>query len=328
MGRVDEALAAFDAAIALKPDYADPHWNKALALLSLGRWEEGWRLFEWRWKRSEPGAEQPQDFGVPAWLGETDLAGKTLLIHAEQGYGDTIQMLRYVPVLAGRGVKVALICPEPLLELADTVEGLAEPAQAGGLVKFDAHVPAMSLPLAMGARPGAVPDEVPYLKVPERAQRAWADRLGPKTRLRVGLGWSGNPRHRNDHNRSLPFEALKPLLDRDAEFHSLQKDYRPGDLDALNGDGRIADHAAEIRTFSDTAALIDQMDVVVAVDTATAHLAGALGKRLLLLLPFAPDYRWGLDGPHTTWYPTATLLRQPKPGNWAAVIAQAAEALG
>ena len=327
MGRLDEALACFDAAAQLKPDYADPHWNKALALLAMDRYAEGWRLFEWRWKRSEPGAEQPQDFGVPAWLGETGLGGKTLLIHAEQGYGDTIQMLRYVPVLAAQGVKVVLICPQSLLELADTVEGLAEPALPGGLVNFDAHVPTMSLPLAMGTRIETVPAAVPYLKVPGRAKAAWAERLGPKTRLRVGLSWSGNARHRNDHNRTLAFEALKPLLEADAEFHSLHKDYRPGDLDALNADGRIADHSAAIESFSDTAALIDRMDVVVAVDTATAHLAGALGQRLMVLLPFAPDYRWGLTSAETPWYPTARLLRQPRPGDWAPVIAEALGAL-
>jgi tetratricopeptide (TPR) repeat protein len=325
LGRPEEALASYDRATALKPDYADPRWNKALSLLALERYAEGWPLFEWRWKRSEPGAQEPQDFGVPPWLGETALAGKTLLIHAEQGYGDTLQMLRYVPVLAGQGVRVVLICPESLLELADTVQGLAEPARSGGRVDFDAHIPAMSLPLAMKTTIDTVPAEVPYLRVPERAEAAWAGRLGGTKRLRVGLSWSGNPGHRNDHNRSLPFAALAPLLETGAEFHSLQKDYRPGDLEALGG--RIIDHAAELASFSDTAALIDRMDVVLAVDTAIAHLAGALGKRLLVLLPFAPDFRWGLKRPDTPWYPTATLLRQTTPGDWAPVIAEAVERL-
>jgi tetratricopeptide (TPR) repeat protein len=332
LGRPDEALASYDRAMALKPDYADPYWNKALSLLALGRYAEGWPLFEWRWKRSEPGAQKPQDFGAPPWLGETSLEGKTLLIHAEQGYGDTLQMLRYVPVLAGQGVRVALICPEPLLELADTVQGLAEPARSGGRVDFDAHIPAMSLPLAMNTTLDTVPADVPYLAVPEPAKAAWAKkdgigRLGETKRLRVGLSWSGNPGHRNDHNRSLPFAALAPLLGADAEFHSLQKDYRPGDRDALRAAG-VIDHSAELNSFSDTAALIDRMDLVLAVDTATAHLAGALGKRLLVLLPFAPDFRWGLNRSDTPWYPTATLLRQSKPGGWGPVVAEAARALG
>ena len=324
LGRLEEARASFDKAIALRPDYADALWNKALLLIALGEYEEGWRLFEWRWKRSEAGAERPRDLGVPPWLGEPPMAGKTLLLHAEQGYGDTLQMLRYVPVLANMGVRVTLMCPEPLLELADTVHGLAEPAQVGALLGFDAHIPLMSLPLAMHTLADSVPGEVPYLAVPQRARAAWAGRLGPASRPRVGLTWSGNPNHRNDHNRSLPFAALGPLLAADADFHSLQKDYRPGEREALKADGRVTDHSAALESFADTAALIDQMDVVIAVDTATAHLAGALGKRLMILLPFAPDFRWGLGRPDTPWYPTARLLRQSKPGDWGPVVAEAA----
>ncbi len=179
----------------------------------------------------------------------------------------------------------------------------------------------------MKTRLDTIPAEVPYLSAPTAARDSWARRLGPAPRRRIGLTWSGNPGHRNDHNRSLPFAALGPLLDADAEFHSLQKDYRPGDLEALTSDGRILDHAAHLASFSDTAALIEQMDLVVAVDTSTAHLAGALGKPLLLLLPFVPDYRWGLNRPDSPWYPTALLIRQARPGDWAGVIGQALEAL-
>jgi len=328
MGRIEEARASYDKAIALQPSFADALWNKSLLLIALGEYEEGWRLFEWRWKRSELGAETPRDFGVPPWLGEPPLApGQTLLLHAEQGFGDTIQMLRYAPVLAKRGLRVTLICPESLLELAATVEGLAEPPVTGGQVGFDAHVPLMSLPLALKTRLDSVPGAAPYLAVPERAKAAWAGRLGPASRLKVGLTWSGNPGHRNDRNRSLPLAALGPLLEADVELHSLQKDYRPGDLEALTAAGRIIDHSAELGSFADTAALIDLLDAVVAVDTATAHLAGALGKRLLLLLPFAPDFRWGLSGPDTPWYPTAHLLRQKTPGEWGPVVEEAASLL-
>ena len=327
LGRFEAAMASFDRAIALQPDYADAHWNKAIALILLGDYEHGWPLFEWRWKRSDPGAEKPRDFGVPPWLGEAPIAGKTLLLHAEQGFGDTIQMLRYAPVLAAQGAKVTLIVPEPLIELAATVEGLGAPPVAGGVMNFDLHIPLMSLPLAMKTRIDAVPHDIPYLSVPERARTAWAGRLGPAARRRVGLAWAGNPGHSNDHNRSLAFEVLRPLLDADVEFHSLLKAYRPSELDALIADGRIRDHSDELDSFSDTAALIDRMDVVVAVDTSTAHLAGALGKPLLLLLPLIPDCRWGLNREDSPWYPTARLLRQTAAGDWSGVIAAASEAL-
>lgn len=320
MGRHDEALASFDAAIALKPDYPDAHWNKAIALILLGRYAEGWPLFEWRWKRSEPGADRPRDLGMPLWLGETPLAGKTLLIHAEQGFGDSLQMLRYVPLLAAQGAKVRLMVPAPLTELASTVKGLAWPAHETADGPFDAHIPMMSLPLAMRTVLDTVPVEVPYISVPPKAAAKWADRLAPRRRPRIGLTWSGNPNHRNDHNRSLTLKALLPLLDAGAEFHSLHKDYRPADAELMRVDGRIIDHSAELETYSDTAALIDAMDWVVSVDTSTAHLAGALGKPLLLLLPFAPDYRWGLERSDSPWYPSARLLRQTAPGDWGPVV--------
>ena len=326
-GRFEDAIASFDRAIALKPDYADAYWNKAIALILTGDYAAGWPLFEWRWKRSEPGAEPATDYGTPPWLGETALAGKTLLLHAEQGFGDTLQMLRYIPILADQGIRVTLIVPEPLIELANTVRGLSAPARAEGLMGFDAHTPLMSLPLAMGTGLDTVPADVPYLHAPEDARRRWAQRLGPARRRRVGLTWSGNPGHRNDHNRSLPFEALGPLLGADVEFHALHKDYRPADLAAMRADGRVIDHAAELDSFSATAALIEQMDVVIAVDTSVAHLAGALGKPLLLLLPFVPDYRWGLSREDSPWYPTARLIRQERPGDWAGAVRRALEAL-
>jgi tetratricopeptide (TPR) repeat protein len=328
LGRHEEALAAFDSAIALKPDHADAHWNKAIGLIALGRWAEGWPLFEWRWKRSEPGADPPRDLGRPAWLGESDLNGKTLLVWAEQGFGDTLQMLRFVPVLAARGIKVHMIGQEGINELAATVNGLAAPPSSTAIgLPFDAHIPMMSLPLALGATPDTLPAEFPYLSVPADAAARWKDRLGPRARRRVGLTWSGNPRHRNDHNRSVPLAQLLPLLGADAQFHSLQKDYRPGDLETLAADGRVIDHSAELHTFADTAALTEAMDLVIAVDTSAAHLAGALGKPLLLLLPFVPDYRWGVQSETTPWYPTARLLRQDKPGDWTTVIARAKDAL-
>jgi len=326
LGRIEEAHASYDQAIALKPAFPDALWNKALLLLMLGEYEEGWRLSEWRWRRSDA-TETAQDFGLPLWLGDTPIAGKRLLLHTEQGYGDAIQMLRYAPLLARMGAKVDLVCPEALVELAATVEGLPAPAATKVPADFDLQTPIMSLPLALGTTFDTVPAEVPYLKVPERAKAAWAERLPDTGRRKIGLAWSGNPTHRNDRNRSIPFADLGPLLEADVEFHSLQKDYRPGELEAVMADGKVVDHSAELMSFADTAALIDGMDAVLVVDTSTAHLAGALGKPVTILLPFAPDFRWGLKGEKTPWYPTARLLRQQRAGDWTPVIAEAAASL-
>lgn len=329
LGRFEEARASFDRAIALKPDFPDALWNKSLLLIALGEYAEGWKLFEWRWTRSDREAERLPDMGgASVWLGETSPKGKRVLIHAEQGFGDTLCMLRYAPVLAAQGAQVIVNAPVSLHELVRGVEGVeavigSEPTQVG----FDLFVPTMSLPAAMGTTLETLPAEVPYLHAPAELRAKWAARLGPKTRRRVGLTWSGNAKQRNDHNRSMPLANLLPLLDADVEFHSLQKDYRPADRALLEADGRIIDHAAELESFADTAALMEEMDLVISVCTSTAHLAGALARPLLVMLTAIPDYRWGLGRTDSPWYPTARLLRQKTTGDWSPVIAGAKEAL-
>ena len=327
LGRMDEAIASFDHAIGLKPDYAEAYWNKALALIAMGDYEAGWPLYEWRWKR-EHNDIQVRQFDAPLWLGDASLEGKTLLLHAEQGFGDTICMLRYAPRLAAMGARVVANVPPLLMDLTRAAPGIHSVIGADGApVAIDYHTPMMSLPLAMGAAMDSVRVAGPYMTAPEAAQARWKDRLGPKTRRRVGLAWSGNANQKNDHNRSMPLSAVLPFLDTDWEFHSIQKDYREADKTLLQADGRIVDHAEALETFTDTAALIGEMDLVISVCTSTAHLAGALGRPLLVMLTEIPDYRWGLGRSDSPWYPTAHLLRQSRTGDWSPVIAEALEVL-
>ncbi len=319
-GRADLALPSFERALALRPDLAQARWNKSIALLLTGDFAAGWPLYEARWAALGPRAGR-REFPVPLWLGDAPLAGRTLLLHHEQGLGDTLQMLRYVPLLAAQGVRVVLELPPPLARIAATVPGAALVITEGdALPPFDLHCPMLSLPLACGTTLGTVPREVPYLFVPHEAPAAWQDRLGPRTRPRVGLAWSGARGHRNDRQRSLPLAGLLPLLQSDADFVSLQTEYREADRALLGGLPNLRDCAPELGDFADTAGLIAQLDLVITVDTSVAHLAGALGRPVWLLLPYAPDYRWLLGREDSPWYPTMRLFRQPATGDWATVL--------
>ena len=327
-GRLDEAIASHDLALTLQPDFPDARWNKSFALLLKGDYAAGWPLFEARWELlgKHTGGQQ---FSQPRWRGDAPIAGRTLLVHHEQGLGDTLQMLRYAPMLADRGARVLLQVPPPLAAIAATVPGVAAIVRTDEpLPSFDLHCPCMSLPLAFHTTLATVPSAVPYLHADPAARAAWSTRLGPAKRRRVGLTWSGSAAHRNDRQRSLPFAQLLPLLAAEAGFHSLQREYRNGDAEQLAADGRVQDHAADLGDLAATAALIDQLDLVIAVDTAVAHLAGAMGKPVWLLLPAAPDYRWLLGRADTPWYPTMRLFRQPVAGDWNAVISAASDALG
>ncbi|MEO8223708.1 MAG: tetratricopeptide repeat protein [Gammaproteobacteria bacterium] len=321
-GRVDLALASFDRALALAPDLPAAHWNKAIALLLTGDYAAGWPLYEWRWQALGPRYTR-QTFAQPLWLGKPALAGRTLLLHHEQGLGDTLQMLRYVPQLAGGGARVLLQVPTALARIAATVSGVAQVfTEDEALPHFDLHCPLMSLPLACQTTLASIQNEVPYLAVAEAVRSTWGEALGARRGLRIGLAWSGASGHRNDRQRSLALPMLLPLLDLPVEFHSLQREYRDGDSAAIAGTGRLQEHSAQLGDLADTAGLIEQLDLVITVDTAVAHLAGALGRDTWLLLPFAPDYRWLLDRDDSPWYPTMRLFRQPAPGDWATVLAR------
>jgi tetratricopeptide (TPR) repeat protein len=325
LDRVDEALDSFDRAIAIDPQLAEAHWNKALLCLSLGDFERGWPGYEWRWR----GATDltPRDFTQPQWRGE-DLTGKTILLHAEQGFGDSIQFVRYVPMVAKRGGKIVLELPDSLMPLIGTFDGVIGMYRRGdALPAFDVHCPLLSLPLAFGTTIETIPAVVPYLHPPAERIESWRTRFASLGRPRIGLVWSGKPTHKNDHNRSIALSQLVPLLSLPgAQFVSLQREYRDTDLPVLDRVPvvRIEDGLAD---FAETAAAIAELDLVIAVDTAVAHLAGAMGKPLWLLLSHIQDWRWLCQRTDSPWYPSARLFRQPQIDEWDGVIARVAHEL-
>ena len=317
--RLDEALASYDRAISLKSDHADAYWNKALLKILTGDFEEGWKLYEWRWKHNDQ--EHFRHFSQPLWLGEEPLHDKTLLIHSEQGLGDIIQFCRYVLMTKVEGAKVVLEAPKALISLLSSLKSNITLVEKGkALPPFDLQCPIMSLPLAFKTTLGTIPALTPYLFSSPDKQYIWHKKIGNKIKPRIGLAWSGSSGHKNDHNRSLLLKQLDLILQLPFEFHSLQKEVRSEDMETLSLFKRIHLHQDELIDFSDTAALINEMDLVISVDTSIAHLAGALGKTVWILLPFMPDYRWMLDRADSPWYPTATLYRQPKINDWESVV--------
>jgi tetratricopeptide (TPR) repeat protein len=316
------ASESYDRAIALKPDYVQAHWNKAIAKLLAGDFREGWALYEWRWRRDQANMFRRQ-FAQPLWLGEQSLENKTLLVHAEQGLGDTLQFCRYIPLLLELRVKVMLALPASLKtllrSLGDDVTLLDE---GDDFPPFDFHCPMMSLPLALKTELDTIPKAIPYLRPDSETQHRWQQRLGSTSQARIGLAWSGSATHENDHNRSLSLELLRPLLDLPFSFHCLQNECRERDSSVFSAAPHLHSHTHELLDFSETAALINAMDLVISVDTSLAHLAGALAKPVWILLPYTPDFRWMHDRTDSPWYPTATLFRQPVPGDWSSVIGE------
>jgi Glycosyltransferase family 9 (heptosyltransferase) len=259
--------------------------------------------------------------------GANDTANQTVLLHAEQGFGDTIQFCRYAPLVAQRAARVILEVQAPLHELIGDLPGVTQAVSRGeALPDFDVHCPLLSLPLVMGTELATIPSKVPYLHARPKAVAEWGARLGLRDRPRVGLAWSGNPAHKNDRNRSIALAAFLPLLRLDATFVSLQPNVSTPDADLLRGSG-IVHFGEQLKSFSDTAALISNLDLVVTVDTAVCHLAGALAKPVFVLLPFVPDWRWLLDRDDSPWYPTARLFRQGESRAWDSVIAHVDAAL-
>jgi len=317
--RYEEALVSYDNALALQPDNAKAYKNKGIIKILLGDFEGGWPLFEWRWKDDQKDAVR--NFKQPLWLGEQSISGKTILLHAEQGLGDTLQMIRYVPMVAALGAKVILEAPAVLVPLLNTIKNETTIVTKGdALPGFDCHCPLMSLPLAFKTRVDSVPAPIPYLTAELQKLNAWRERLGAKTRPRVGLAWSGNPQHKNDRNRSIGLRMLEPLRHLACEYHSLQKEVRIEDQPAMAEYTQIQAHENELTDFSDTAALIAELDLIITIDSSVAHLAGALGKSVWILLPYNSDYRWLTARNDSPWYPTARLFRQRSIGDWDGVI--------
>ncbi len=331
LDRLDEALVRFDAALAHDPGFAEAAFNSALTLLRMGRFEDGWRRHEARWRRKgEPGPTYPE---ATLWLGGGDdqsLEGRTILLHAEQGLGDTLQFCRYASAVKALGARVILEVQPQLTALLAGLDGVDQVIGVGDAVPpFDRHTPLLSLPLALGPR-SAIP-AAPYLAADPSRVAAWRAQSPPPGGVRVGLVWSGAAAHGNDRNRSLPASALAPLIaaarDRGAQVISLQKEVRTDDLawleatpDLIRVDGQLID-------FADTAALVATCDLVISVDTSVAHLAGALGRPLWLLLATPCDWRWMSKREDTPWYPSARLFRQQTPGAWAEALDRAARAL-
>lgn len=319
--RLDEAMAALDQVIAIAPDFAGAHWNMALTQLLRGNFQDGWALRER--ERTGLGIFIDRKFEQPQWVGEAPIAGKTILLHSDEGLGDTIQYVRYVKRVAQLGARVILEVDDPVRALVSAVEGAAVclPRTGIELPDFDLHCPLSALPLAFKTRLETIPSEVPYLPAPpDRLRQIWEERLGPRDKMRVGLVWSGRPTHGNDRQRSMPLRTMCRLLDVDARFFSLQKDPRPDDRLTLLERPDIIDLTGHLADFTDTAAMIACLDLVITVDTSVAHLAGALARPTWIMLPYAPDYRWLLDRDDSPWYPTVRLFRQTATRDYAEVL--------
>lgn len=325
--RYTEALDAVRSALKCNKEYADAHWLLGMLLLQQGNFIDGWKEYEWRWlaktfKSRLPGIDRPRWDGSP-------IPGKTLLIVMEQGRGDMIQFVRYAPMIATMGVTVVVRAVPEMLTILATVEGVSRTvSQNEPMPEFDVYIPAVSLPRVMATTLDTIPGNVPYLWPDLHKVSEWRNILPTDGSCKVGLAWQGSPLHRDDHNRSCPLEEFSPLASLPGiSFYSLQLGEGPGQLLKLPRSMKIVDLTDRIRDFSDSAALVANLDLIISVDTATAHLAGALGKQVWTLLPFVPEWRWMLDRDDTPWYPNMRLFRQQSPGDWHSVIQKVKSAL-
>ncbi len=323
LGRLDEAMTAYRQATLADPDEAEFAWSLALLQLLAGDFAAGWAGREAaRWRIPTLAAGYPK-LSKPLWRGQEAIEGRTILLCPDEGLGDTIQFARYVPMLAARGARVILGVQDELFPLLSNLAGVSQciPRSGGTVPAYDLHCPITSLPWIFETRLDSIPAETPYLP-PPAADRiaAWEQRLGARNRMRVGLVWSGNARHNNDRNRSIPLRLLARILDADATFVSLQKDVRTEDLSVLHERSDVVDLTAQLSDFAETAALVSCLDLVITVDTSVAHLSGALGRPTWILLPYAPDYRWLLHREDSPWYPSVRLFRQDASRDTACVV--------
>jgi tetratricopeptide (TPR) repeat protein len=333
--RLDEALDSYGRAIALKSDLAEARANRASIFLVRGNFEQGWADYEWRWRvKDQSIIRQLPNFSQPAWSGKAPLAGKSILLIAAQGLGDTLQFCRYATPVSAMGAKVILRVQPPLVALMQTLGGVsAVYAEEDPLPAFDTYCRLTALPLAFRTTLSTIPAAIPYLRSSPQRELHWRHKLGERTKMRVGLTWSGlfRPNEREGwsvlNHRIIPLTKLARLKHSAIEFHSLQKG-QPAEselqhLQATGWDGpELIDHSTELHDFADTAALVAQLDLVISVDTSTAHLAGALGKPVWVLLCHDSCWRWLIERPDSPWYPTAKLYRQDRPGEWDSVVAK------
>ena len=321
-----EAVACFERALTLKPDLPEAHWGLATQRLLLGDFTRGWEEYEHRWTLPENQGLR-REFAAPRWDGG-DIAGRTILLHAEQGIGDTLQFVRYAPLLARRGAHVIVLCQPPLKRLLMEMDDVSVIADGEPLPEFDLQLPLMSLPRRFGTALATIPADVPYLRADPVDVRTWSKKLDGKNHFKIGLVWAGNRRHLNDHNRSCTLEALAPLADVSGiRLYSLQKGEATAGIRSASANMELVDLNDELVDFADTAAVITCLDLVITVDTAVAHLAGALARPAWLLLPFAPDWRWMLAREDSPWYPSLRLFRQNQAGDWDSVLTAVIHAL-
>ena len=321
------ALADFERAIAYDPESVMANLNAALTRLQGGDFKRGWPDYEWRWRDSGL-ASSRRKFDVPRWTGEADIKGKRILLYAEQGFGDTLQFVRYVSMAAARGAHVVLEVQAPLRRLLDGFAGAAQIVARGEPVpQVDFECPLLSLPLAFKTDLDSVPAPLGYLKAEAAAIDTWQKHLGPQTGPRIGFVCSGSATHKNDKNRSIAMRNMLAIAPEGMAFVCLQKEFRPRDAAFLRSRRDVPFFGDTLADFADTAALIANMDLIVTVDTSIAHLAGALGKPTWVLLPYNPDWRWMLGRSDSPWYPNMRLFRQKHIGAWAAVLDEVGAAL-
>jgi Tfp pilus assembly protein PilF len=325
--RWQEALASYDRAIALQPDFAEARFNRAVIRLQLGDFA-AWAEYEWRW-RNENGktSKERRPFKRPLWRGEGAIAGRRILLHAEQGLGDTLQFCRYVSHVTALGAQVTLEVQPPLVALLALLPGVSQVIARGSpLPAFDWHCPLLSLPLAFGTRPETIPGAHGYLRCDKEELEHWRSRLGDSRRPRIGLAWSGNPTNAGDGSRNVALAELIRYLPAGFQYFCLQTQVRAADQATLDAHPEIVNFADEL-SFKATAALCELMDAVISVDTSIAHLSGALGRPTRILLAASSDWRWLLDCDTSPWYAAARLYRQTQPGDWGGVLERLARDL-
>jgi len=324
-GTLDKAVACYRRALELKPDYAEAHTDLAIACLLTGDWRRGWPEYQWRWQTKGFAARR---FGQPLWNGES-LAGKTILLHAEQGLGDTIQFIRYAPMVKRYGGTVVVECQKPLLALLEGSPGVDHLiGQGDRLPAFDVHAPLLSLPLVLQTSLATIPASIPYLFPKAAIVERWRKTLVEIDGFKIGITWQGNPTFRGDRCRSIPLRWFAPLAQvPGVRLLSLQKGAGAEQLAEVGDLFEVTELGSRLHDFADTAAVMKNLDLVITSDTGPAHLAGALGVPVWVALSFVPDWRWLLDRGDSPWYPTARLFRQREPGDWHAVFEEIKKAL-
>lgn len=325
--RFKEAVAYYDQVLTIDPNFVEALKNKALTLLHLGEYRQGFALFEHRWRQSNL-VMPAETKDKPLWIGEEAIADKTILLHSEQGLGDTIQFCRYATDLAKLGAKVILSVEKPLAALLTTLQGVDIVHIKGTkLPAFDYHCPMLSLPFAFRTTAQSVPSSVRYLQSEKSKRVHWANKLGVKKQLRIGIAWSGGLAYGADSTRSIPLAEFLSYLPAGFQYISLQKDVRPLDQGNLEARPDILHFGAEQKDFSDTAAIIDLLDLVISVDTSIGHLSAALGKPTATLISFLGDWRWIEGQDDSPWYPNVKLFRQDHPKDWSSAFTKLRTAL-